>query len=76
MKKLIIQIPCYNEESTLGITLSTLPRHIPGVDVVEWLIIDDGSTDRTAEIALSDGVDHVVRLSRNQGLAKAFTAGA
>jgi glycosyltransferase involved in cell wall biosynthesis len=75
MIKLIIQIPCYNEESTLGVTLSSLPRKIPGVDIVEWLIIDDGSTDRTIEVALSHGVDHIVRLPRNQGLAKAFIAG-
>ena len=75
MTKLIIQIPCYNEESTLGITLSALPREIPGVDVVEWLIIDDGSTDQTIDIALKHGVDHVIRLPRNQGLAKAFMAG-
>ena len=75
MTKLIIQIPCYNEESTLGITLSALPREIPGVDVVEWLIIDDGSTDQTIDVALKHGVDHVIRLPRNQGLAKAFMAG-
>jgi glycosyltransferase involved in cell wall biosynthesis len=75
MTKLIIQIPCYNEESTLGITLSALPREVPGVDVVEWLIIDDGSTDQTIEVALKYGVDHVIRLPRNQGLAKAFMAG-
>ncbi|MFO0795836.1 MAG: glycosyltransferase family 2 protein, partial [Candidatus Brocadiaceae bacterium] len=75
MKKLIIQIPCYNEESTLAITLSSLPRQVLGVDVVEWLIIDDGSTDKTVEVALKHGVDHVVRLVRNQGLAKAFMAG-
>lgn len=73
--KLIIQIPCYNEESTLAITLSSLPRQVLGVDVVEWLIIDDGSTDKTVEVALKHGVDHVVRLVRNQGLAKAFMAG-
>jgi glycosyltransferase involved in cell wall biosynthesis len=75
IKKLIIQIPCYNEEATLGITLSTLPRKIPGVDTVEWLIVDDGSTDRTVEVAKANKVDHIVRLPRNQGLAKAFVAG-
>jgi len=73
--KLIIQIPCFNEEEALGITLAELPREIPGIDVVEWMIIDDGSSDRTVEVALSHGVDHVVRLPRNQGLAKAFMAG-
>jgi glycosyltransferase involved in cell wall biosynthesis len=73
--KLIIQIPCFNEEETLGITLQALPRTVPGCDVVEWLVIDDGSVDRTAEVALAHGVDHVVRLSTNQGLAKAFMAG-
>jgi glycosyltransferase involved in cell wall biosynthesis len=73
--KLIIQIPCYNEENSLGVTLSALPSAIPGVDVVERLIIDDGSTDRTVEVALSHGVEHIVRFSRHQGLAKAFIAG-
>lgn len=73
--KLIIQIPCYNEEASLPITLSQLSREVGGFDTVEWLIIDDGSTDRTVEVAKAHGVDHVVRLPRNQGLAKAFTAG-
>ncbi len=73
--KLIIQIPCYNEESTLGVTLENLPREIPGIDVVEWMVIDDGSTDRTSEIAREYGVDHLIRLSRNKGLARAFMAG-
>jgi len=75
MMKLIIQIPCYNEEKTLETTLSALPREVPGVDIVEWLIIDDGSKDRTVEVAKAHGVDHVVSLPRNQGLAKAFMAG-
>jgi glycosyltransferase involved in cell wall biosynthesis len=75
MRKLIIQIPCYNEETALGVTLSALPREIPGVDVVEWLIIDDGSTDKTVEVARANGVDHIVRLPRHQGLARAFIAG-
>ncbi len=75
MTKLIIQIPCYNEEGSLGITLSTLPREVPGVDTVEWLIINDGSTDRTVEVARTYGVDHIVNLDYNQGLAKAFMAG-
>jgi glycosyltransferase involved in cell wall biosynthesis len=72
--KLIIQIPCYNEEKALPATLSALPRSVPGVDTVEWLIVDDGSTDRTVEVAKEYGVDHVVSLPRNQGLAKAFMA--
>ncbi len=75
MKKLVIQIPCYNEEHTLGITLSALPRMISGIDTVEWLIVDDGSTDRTVEVALDYGVDHVVRLPKHRGLARAFMAG-
>jgi glycosyltransferase involved in cell wall biosynthesis len=73
--KLIIQIPCYNEENSIGVTLSSLPSAIPGVDVVERLIIDDGSTDRTVEVARSHGVEHVVRFPRNRGLARAFMAG-
>ena len=75
MRKLIIQIPCLNEEETLPITLGCLPRTVPGYDVVEWLVIDDGSTDRTAEVARAHGVDHIVQLSPNQGLAKAFMSG-
>ena len=73
--KLIIQIPCYNEAETLGIALSALPRQVPGFDSVEWLIIDDGSTDATVEVALRHGVDHVVRHTRNQGLARGFMNG-
>ncbi|MEB3830687.1 glycosyltransferase family 2 protein [Phormidium sp. CCY1219] len=75
MTKLIIQIPCYNEERTLGVTLSELPRQLPGIDTIEWLIIDDGSRDRTVEVAKACGVDRIVRLATNQGLAKAFMAG-
>jgi glycosyltransferase involved in cell wall biosynthesis len=75
MPKLIIQIPCYNEEETLGATLSDLPRHLPGVDRVEWLVIDDGSRDRTVAVAQSHGVHHIIRLPHNQGLARAFMAG-
>ncbi len=75
MTKLIIQIPCYNEEESLPVTIKELPRELPGVDEIEWLIIDDGSTDRTVEVALENGVDHVVRLIRHQGLAKGFMAG-
>jgi glycosyltransferase involved in cell wall biosynthesis len=73
--KVIIQIPCYNEEATLGLTLSQLPRTLPGVDVVEWLIINDGSRDRTVEVAQAAGVDRIVNFERNQGLAKVFMAG-
>jgi glycosyltransferase involved in cell wall biosynthesis len=73
--KLIIQIPCYNEEVALPTTLSALPREIPGVGKVEWLIVDDGSTDRTVDVARAHGVDHIVSLPRHQGLAGAFVAG-
>ena len=75
MTKLIIQIPCFNEEKSLPVTLQELPRKLPGVDVIEWLIIDDGSSDRTVEVASGLGVNHVVRLIRHQGLAKGFMAG-
>ncbi|MGF1515126.1 MAG: glycosyltransferase family 2 protein [Elainellaceae cyanobacterium] len=73
--KLIIQIPCYNEEATLGTTLAELPRQILGVDQVEWLIIDDGSSDRTIEVAKNHGVDHIVSFEHNRGLAVGFMAG-
>lgn len=73
--KLVIQIPCFNEAETLPLTLADLPREVPGVDVVEWLVIDDGSSDRTVEVALECGVDHVVRHRRNRGLAAAFLTG-
>lgn len=73
--KLIIQIPCYNEENTLGVTLAELPRQVPGVDTVEWLIINDGSVDRTVDVAKEWGVDHVVSFDHNQGLARGFMAG-
>lgn len=73
--KLIIQIPCFNEEATLADTLADLPRAVPGFDSVEWLIVDDGSTDRTVEVAEQNGADHIIRLSHNQGLAAAFTEG-
>jgi len=75
MTKLIIQIPCFNEEHSLPVTLKALPRQVAGIDQVEWLVIDDGSTDRTVPVAKELGVDHVVRLIRHQGLAKGFTAG-
>ena len=73
--KLIIQIPCFNEEEQLPLTLSHLPREIEGFDAVEWLIIDDGSTDATVEVARRAGVDHVVRLTNHKGLAAGFQAG-
>jgi glycosyltransferase involved in cell wall biosynthesis len=73
--KLIIQIPSFNEEQTLPGTLADLPRELPGLDSVEWLVVDDGSTDRTVEIAREHGVDHIVRLTSNRGLAVAFQAG-
>jgi glycosyltransferase involved in cell wall biosynthesis len=73
--KLIIQIPCFNEEHTLPLVLADLPRQVDGFDAVEWLIIDDGSTDRTIEIARAGGVDHIVRLTNNKGLAAGFQAG-
>jgi glycosyltransferase involved in cell wall biosynthesis len=75
LPKLIIQIPCLNEERTIGETLACLPRSLPGVGPIEWLIINDGSTDRTIEAARAAGVDHVVDLQVNKGLAKAFMAG-
>src|SRR3954447_22125293 len=73
--KLIIQIPCFNEEEQLPATLADLPRELAGVDRVEWLIVDDGSTDRTIEVAKANGVDHIVRLTNNKGLAAGFQAG-
>ena len=73
--KLIIQIPCFNEEGQLPLTLSRLPRQIEGFDEIEWLVIDDGSTDRTVEVAREHHVEHVVRLTNHKGLAAAFQAG-
>ena len=75
MTKLIIQIPCLNEALTLPATVAALPPHIPGVDEIEVLVIDDGSTDSTADVARSLGVKHIVRFERNRGLAAAFMAG-
>lgn len=73
--KLIIQIPCYNEASYLPGTLTNLPRNVTGFDKVEWLVIDDGSDDNTAEIARQHKVDHVIRLPAHRGLAFAFAKG-
>jgi len=73
--KLIVQIPCFNEAEQLPATLQDLPREVPGIDKVEWLIIDDGSTDATVEVARRHGVDHIVRLTNHKGLAEAFQAG-
>jgi glycosyltransferase involved in cell wall biosynthesis len=73
--KLIIQIPCLNEEETLPVTARDLPRQVAGFDTVEWLVIDDGSTDRTVEVARELGFDHIVRLTNNKGLANGFQAG-
>jgi glycosyltransferase involved in cell wall biosynthesis len=73
--KLIIQIPCKDEEDALPVTLRDLPREVPGFDVVEWLVVDDGSTDRTIAVARQHGVDHIVRLTNNKGLAAGFQAG-
>lgn len=73
--KLIIQIPCYNEEATLPQTLGDLPRELHGIDTIEVLVIDDGSTDGTAQVARELGVQHIVRLKQNCGLATAFATG-
>lgn len=73
--KLIIQIPCYNEEDTLEITLNDLPKQIEGIDEIEYLVINDGSSDGTMEVARKWGVHHIVNFHQNRGLAKAFMAG-
>jgi glycosyltransferase involved in cell wall biosynthesis len=73
--KLIIQIPCLNEEETLPITLAELPRRVKGFKKVEWLVINDGSTDRTVEVARKHGVDHIVNFKKNRGLSEVFPAG-
>jgi len=73
--KLIIQIPCFNEEKTLPITLKNLPRRIDGIDEIEILIINDGSTDKTVEVAEKMGVNHIVSFKKNRGLAKSYIAG-
>ncbi|MCD4793731.1 MAG: glycosyltransferase family 2 protein [Bacteroidales bacterium] len=73
--KLIIQIPCYNEEKTLPLTYIDLPKEIEGIDEIETLIINDGSTDRTVDIAKELGINHIISFKRNKGLAKAFESG-
>lgn len=73
--KLIVQIPCYDEEQTLPVTVRDIPKKIEGIDQVEILIIDDGSTDRTVEVAKEIGIDHIVRNICNKGLARTFLAG-
>ena len=73
--KLIIQIPCYNEAETLEVALNDLPKHIDGIDKIEYLIINDGSKDNTVEVARNWGVHYIVSFKRNKGLAKGFMAG-
>lgn len=73
--KLIIQIPCYNEAETLEIALNALPKHIDGIDVIEYLIINDGSQDNTEEVARNWGVNYIVNFRNNKGLARGFMAG-
>ncbi len=73
--KLIIQIPCYNEEETLTSTISSLPKSIEGIDEIETLVIDDGSSDKTADVASWNGINHILKLPRHTGLAGAFRAG-
>lgn len=72
---LFIQIPCFNEETTLPQTLADLPRHIEGIDKIEVMVVDDGSTDRTVEVAREHGVQHIVSHGSNRGLAAAFSSG-
>ena len=74
-RMLIIQIPCFNEAGQLPSMLSQMPREVAGFNRVEWLVIDDGSSDGTTEVARANGVDHVIRLDTNRGLAKAFMTG-
>ena len=73
--KLVIQIPCYNEQDALPVTLKALPKHIDGIDEIEILVIDDGSTDKTIDIAREYGVVNFVQIPHNCGLSKAFIAG-
>ncbi len=73
--KLIVQVPCYNEEATLGLVINSIPRLIPGIDEIETMIIDDGSQDRTVKIARKLGVHHIIQHKQNQGLAATFALG-
>lgn len=73
--KLIIQIPCFNEEKTLPLTFKDLPRKIEGIDTIEYLIINDGSSDKTVQVAKELGVHHIVNFPNNRGLALGFMAG-
>src|SRR3989304_9691731 len=73
--KLIVQIPCFNEEKTLPVTVNNIPKTIDGIDEIEILVIDDGSTDRTLEVAKQLGVKHIVSFNKRKGLAEGFMAG-
>jgi glycosyltransferase involved in cell wall biosynthesis len=73
--RVVVQIPCLNEESTLPLVFEKMPRQIPGVDEIEFLVIDDGSTDRTSEVARELGVHHILRHNRNMGLGASFRDG-
>ena len=73
--KLVVQVPCLNEEATLPLVLGSIPSRIEGIDEIDVVVIDDGSTDRTAEVARAHGVTHVIRHRRNEGLARSFTDG-
>lgn len=73
--KLIVQIPCYNEEETLPLVLNSIPRQVPGVDDIRVLIVDDGSSDNTVEVARQHGADYIVHHAKNKGLARAFRTG-
>lgn len=73
--KLIVQVPCYNEEKTLPLVINSIPKSIPGIDIIETLIIDDGSKDKTVQVAKKLGVTHIVRNRQNQGLARSFANG-
>ena len=72
--KLIVMVPCWNEEATLPLVIDSIPERVQGVDRIETLIVDDGSSDRTVEVARRCGVDHIVKLKQHRGLAAAFQA--